>query len=344
MEVQNTEKQIAIIGAGPVGLFAVFQCGMLGLRSIVIDSLADIGGQCSALYPDKPIYDIPSHPTISGTDLIAALEKQAAPFSPDYRLNVQVTNVSGSLENGFVLRLSNDDVIEASAVIIAAGAGSFGPNRPPLDGIQACEGCSVHYMVRKAEVFAGQKIAIAGGGDSAVDWTVALSAVADHITLIHRRDKFRAAPAMVSAMHDLVAQGKVTLKTPYQMQSLTHKDGQITALNIHEIGNTNGETIAIDALLPFYGLATDLGPITTWGIEIDGADNAATIPVSPVTAQTNIPGIYAVGDVASYAHKLKLILTGFSECAMAAHHIKRHFNDGQDWHMEYSTTKGVAGF
>lgn len=337
MEVQNTKTDVAIIGAGPVGLFAVFQCGMLGLKSVVLDSLSEIGGQCTALYPEKPIYDIPSRPNVTGAGLIEALEAQAAPFQPEYRLGLQVQSLDGDVAQGFTLGLSDGTHIRAGAVIIAAGAGCFGPNRPPLEGIEACEGRSVHYMVRQMQKFKGKNIAVAGGGDAALDWVVALADIAGHITMIHRRDKFRAAQASVDAMHDLVKAGKVTLKTPYQMTALTHCDGQIETLHLQAIGGDMTESISVDALLPFYGLAASLGPLADWGLDIQGA----TIQCDPVTAQTPREGIYAVGDIAGYPGKLKLILTGFSETAFAAHHIRKRANGGQDLHMEYSTTKGI---
>lgn len=333
------DKDIAIIGAGPVGLFSVFQCGMLGYSATVIDSLSDIGGQCSALYPDKPIYDIPSHPMITGAGLIEQLEAQAAPFKPAYRLGVQVSAISGDVESGFTLTLSDGDVVQAWAIIIAAGAGCFGPNRPPLEGIEACEGQSVHYMVRKPELFAGQDIAIAGGGDSAVDWAVALAEHASHMTIIHRRDKFRAAPMMVERMQALAEQGRITIKTPYQLRGLEHQSGTLQSLSIGQIGDEAAETLTVSHLLCFFGLATDLGPIAEWGIAVEDGG----IVTSPNTSETSRQGIYAVGDIARYEAKLKLILTGFSEAAMAAHHIKRRDQGGEDWHMEYSTTKGVPG-
>ena len=332
------DKDVAIIGAGPVGLFSVFQCGMLGYSAVVIDSLSDIGGQCAALYPDKPIYDIPGHPVVSGATLISSLEAQAKPFQPLYRLGVQVTDIDGDVEQGFCLSLSDGSQIKVKAVIIAAGAGCFGPNRPPLEGIEACEGKSVHYMVRRPDIFAGQRIAIAGGGDSAVDWAVALAEQAEHVTVIHRRDRFRAAQMMVERMQALAAAGKISLKTPCQMRAIDHENGRIGAVHIGAIGGEESERIAISHLLCFFGLATDLGPIDGWGL--DAAQGG--IPVSATTAQSKRPGIYAVGDIAQYDDKLKLILTGFSEAAMAAHHIKRRDHGGA-FHQEYSTTKGIPG-
>lgn len=328
-------KDVAIIGAGPVGLFAVFECGMLGLSTHVIDALPEIGGQCTALYPEKPIYDIPAYPEIMAADLIENLEKQANPFNPAYHLGQQVVELS---QEGHIwqLRTSSKSVLQAKSIIIAGGAGSFGPNRPPLKNIEEFEEKSIFYMVKRKSDFAGKDIVIAGGGDSAVDWALSLADIASSVTVVHRRDKFRAAPESVARLHALAESGKITMCTPFQLYALVGENGQLSAVVVQ---GKDGEekVLQADCLLPFYGLATDLGPIHDWNLDI----NHGHITVEPTTAATNTEGIYAIGDIAAYKNKNKLILTGFSEAAFAAHAIYKTLHPDTPLHFEYSTTKGV---
>jgi len=330
-------KDVAIIGAGPVGLFAVFQCGMLGLSAVVIDSLSDIGGQCSALYPEKPIYDIPGFPSVAAGDLIAHLEAQATPFEPEYLLGQTVEKLE-NVSNGdiFNLTTSAGNVILAKAVIIAAGGGAFGPNRPPLDGLQDYEGKSVFYMVRRREDFRGKRVVIAGGGDSAVDWALSLADIAASVMVVHRRDQFRAVPESVTRMRTLAAEGRIDMVVPYQLHGLDGADGKLSAVIVSDLDG-NEKRLEADILLPFFGLASSLGPIADWGLDIAHHH----IAVNPGTAETNVPGVYAIGDIASYSHKLKLILTGFADAAQASHAIYQRINPGVALHMEYSTTKGL---
>jgi len=328
-------KDVAIIGAGPAGLFAVFECGMLGLSAAVFDSLSDIGGQCSALYPEKPIYDIPGSPSVQAADLIANLEKQAAPFAPDYRLDQQVVAISK--ENGqWHVKTSKGTLAKVSAIIIAAGAGAFGPNRPPLDGIEAYEGSSVFYMVRRKDDFRDKSIVIAGGGDSAIDWTLSLAPLAKKIHLVHRRDKFRAAPESMRQIEFLASVGKIEMVVPYQLHSLQGQGKNITHVGVQSLDGAD-RLIEADVLLPFFGLATELGPIADWGLGIEHNH----IVVDPATCATNVDGIYAIGDIAAYKNKLKLILTGFNEAALTAHAIRRQMYPAEELHFEYSTTKGL---
>ena len=336
MTVHRTD--VAIVGAGPVGLFAVFECGMLGLRCHVIDTLDAVGGQCTALYPEKPIYDIPGYPVIMAGELIAQLHEQAAPFAPVYHLGQQVPSVTRTGE-GWRLETSTGAQIDSHAVIIAAGSGAFGPNRPPLSGIEEFEGKSVFYMVTRREAFRDQCVVIAGGGDSALDWVLSLAEVARKIYVVHRRPKFRGAPETVARMQALAEQGDVVeLVVPYQLHALEGRDGRLEAVVVRTL---QGEPrrLEADVLLPFFGLSMNLGPIAAWGLTLDDHH----IVIDPATCQTNAPGVYAIGDIVSYPGKLKLILCGFSEAAMAAHAIYKIVNPDKELHWEYSTTKGVPG-
>lgn len=327
---------IVIIGAGPVGLFAVFQCGMLGMRCHVVDALDSVGGQCAALYPEKPIYDIPAYPAITGQDLIDRLTEQAAPFEPYYHFNQQVNGLT-QIDGGWQVTTSTDVIIDCKAVIIAAGGGAFGPNRPPLDHILDYEGTSVFYAVKKRDMFAGKHIVIAGGGDSAVDWAVDLSPVAASITVVHRRDKFRAAPDSVRKMQDLIQAGKITLAVPTQLHRLEGANGQLSHVVV--IDDQAVETaLPADILLPFYGLASTLGALEQFGL----AQQKHVFTVNPATQQTNLSGVYAIGDVAGYDGKLKLILQGFSEAAVAAHDAYAHVFPGQYLDVTHSTDKGIT--
>lgn len=334
--VQQTD--VAIIGAGPVGLFAVFECGMLGLRSHVVDALAVSGGQCSALYPEKPIYDIPGYPTIEAAELVRKLEEQAAPFGPHYHLDQQVESLQKREGGGFRIETSRGVAIAARAVIIAAGVGAFGPNRPPLPGIESYEGKSVFYLVTRREAFRDQRIVIAGGGDSAVDWAISLADIAAKVMVVHRRAKFRAAPESAARLEALAKSGRIELVIPYQLHGLEGTDGKLEAVIVADL---KGETkrLSADALLPFFGLSMNLGPIAQWGLALAHHH----VVVAPATCMTSVEGIFAIGDVATYPGKLKLILSGFAEAALAAHAIHPLVHPGEALHFEYSTTKGVPG-
>ena len=336
MSEKKFTTDIVVIGAGPVGLFAIFEAGMLKMKCHVIDALEFAGGQCSALYPEKPIYDIPAHPNIMAADLIDQLEKQAAPFDPVYHFNQLVTFCEKLEDGSFLIKTSKNVQINCKAVIIAAGCGAFGPNRPPLDNLEDYEGKSVFYMVNKKENLRGKDVVIAGGGDSAVDWAVDLQGVAKSITLVHRRAKFRCAPAMKDKVASLAKEGKINLQVPYQLQGLEGEDGILQNIVLKDFdGNLN--KVKADILLPFYGLAMELGEIANWGLNIDKKH----IAVNQSTMQTNIKGIYAIGDIANYDKKLKLILTGFAEAASASHDIYNIVHEGEVFHFEYSTSKGV---
>lgn len=325
---------VVIIGAGPVGLFSVFQAGMLGMKSCVIDAQDNIGGQCSALYPEKPIYDIPSRPEIQAGHLIEQLQIQADPFKPEYLLSRQVNNIEKDGEY-FLITTDLGDHIKAKIVLIAAGAGAFGPNKPAIENIELYEGKSVFYFVSEKAKFAGKKIIIAGGGDSAVDWALSLSSIAD-VTLVHRRAKFRAAPASLQQLEKLVEMGKVKLVVNYQLSGLLGDNGILEKVIVADL-DQNEKHLEADILLSFFGLKQNLGPLAGLGFDIE----LNHIKVSPPYCETNIPGIYAIGDVARYEGKLKLILTGFAESAAALHHGYSKVFNGKALHFEYSTSKGV---
>jgi thioredoxin reductase (NADPH) len=328
---------VAIVGAGPVGLFAVFEFGMLGMTAQVIDTLEVSGGQCTALYPEKPIYDIPGFPTIAAAELVERLRAQAAPFKPGYHLGQQAVALRrGKDGKRWRLETSTGAAIDARVVVIAAGAGAFGPNRPPLPGIETFEGTSVHYMVLRRQDFAGKRVVVAGGGDSAVDWALTLSDVASRVSVVHRRAKFRAAPDSVNRLQALAKEERIDLVIPYQLAGLEGANGQIEAVIVADLdGGTR--RIEADALLPFYGLSTSLGPIAKWGLNLDHYH----IGVDPQTCRTNIEGVFAIGDIATYPGKLKLILTGFAEAAVAAHAAYPLVFEGRELHFEYSTTRGI---
>lgn len=335
----NTD--VVIVGAGPVGLFAVFECGMVKLKTHVVDALDDLGGQCSALYPEKPIYDIPGHPQIAAQDLIDRLKEQAAPFEPHYHLGRQMNGLE-KVDAGWRCVLSDGTEIIAKAVIIAAGCGAFGPNRPPMEGLESFEGQGsgrgVNYFVTKREDYRGKKVVIAGGGDSAVDWAISLSEVAERVMVVHRRPKFRAAPESEARLKELADSGKIELVVPYQLHSLEGVDGTLTKVNVATL---QGEIRALEAdvLLPFFGLSMNLGPIAEWGLAMD----RSIITVDPASMKTSADGILAAGDICTYPGKLKLILSGFAESARAAHTARELVYPEEALHFEYSTTSGVPG-
>lgn len=339
-EAQRTD--VAIIGAGPVGLFAVFECGMLTMACHIIDALNEPGGQCTALYPEKPIYDIPGYPRILAHDLVTKLQDQAAPFKPVYHLAQQVTALERTAGGRWRLTTSAGGSIDAAVVIIAAGVGAFGPNRPPLPGIERFErqpaGQGVQYLVRRREDYRGRRVVIAGGGDSAVDWALSLAEVAAHVAIVHRRAKFRAAPGSVAKLNAVVSGGGIELVVPYQLHGL---EGEGERLHTVVVSDLDGAERRLDAdvLLPFFGLSQQLGPIADWGLNL----HRNHIAVDPATCEAGQPGLFAIGDIVTYPGKLKLILTGFAEAALAAHAAFAVVHPGEALHFEYSTTRGVPG-
>jgi len=336
--MSNTPQttDIIIVGAGPVGLFAIFQAGMLKMKAHVIDTLPAIGGQCSALYPEKPIYDIPGYPAIDAQCLIDKLAEQASPFAPTYHLEQRVEKLVKNADHSFTVTTSSGTEISAKAVIIAAGCGAFGPNRPPMHNLEAFEGKSVHYMVAKREDFRGKRVVIAGGGDSAVDWAISLCELTEKLYVIHRRPKFRCAPESAAKLDALAKAGKIEMVIPYQLDSLEGANGQISHVVVKTLEGEERKLEA-DVLLPFFGLSMELGPIAQWGLNLD----TSRIAVKPSSMESSTPGVFAIGDMAHYEGKLKLILCGFAEAAMATHSAYALVHPGEALHFEYSTTSGV---
>lgn len=332
---QHVETDIAIIGAGPIGLSAIFACGHLGMRCHVIEALSDVGGQCTALYPEKPIYDIPGFPSIAAADLIARLVAQGRPFAPHFHLGQQAVMLTRA-GDALSVEISDGSTIAARAVIIAAGGGAFGPNRPPLAGIQPLEGTSVHYWVKDAAAFTGKRIVIAGGGDSAVDWAIALSQYARSVTLVHRREKFRCAPASLQKLDELRLSGRIALKVPYQLAALHTEAGKLEAI---EISHADGQRERMEAehLLAFFGISSNLGPLRDFGIALSGEQ----ILVDPFTMETSERAVFAVGDVARYSGKQQLIVTGFAEAVTAARTAYDRVFPDRPFHFQHSTDRSA---
>lgn len=326
---------VTIIGAGPVGLFGIFQAGMLEMRCHVIDSLSVCGGQCATLYPEKPIYDIPGHPKITGRELIDRLLEQAAPFKPEYHLGQQVKTLEIG-EEYLTITTTASKVIHSKIVIIAAGNGAFTPHIPDLADIQIYENNSVFYDVKDPHFFRDQKVVIAGGGDSAVDWAINLVDIASKVYLVHRREQFRCLPQSSNKIQSLASEGRIELLIPRQLHALQGEQGKLNAITLRDLEDKLS-IVEADYLLAFFGLKMNLGALTQWALELD-RDH---IIVDQSTSQTNIPNIYAVGDVATYPGKLKLILTGFSEISMALHHAYSRVFNGEKLRFKHSTTKGI---
>ncbi|MDC3091711.1 NAD(P)/FAD-dependent oxidoreductase [Rickettsiales bacterium] len=333
--MKNIETDVLIIGAGPVGLFCVFELGQLGIKSTIIDSLSEIGGQCTALYPEKPIYDIPAYPEISASDLIENIQKQISPFKPSINLDEKVEKLS-QLSELFIVKTNKNRTINAKCIIIAAGSGAFGPNKPPLENLSKFEDKSVFYSVKDKSIFKEKNLVIAGGGDSAVDWGIELAETANKIYFVHRRKKLRAAPNSVKNLEKLSESGRVEMVIPFQIDSITGQNGFLNEVIVRDL-NDKKRFLKADYFLPFYGLSSDLGPIKEWELEISNNN----LEINQSSCETSTKGIFAIGDVCNYSGKLKLILTGFSEAAIAAQSCYKKIFPDKTLHFEYSTTKGI---
>ena len=327
------KTDVLIIGAGPCGLFAVFELGLLDMKAHLIDILDKIGGQCAKLYPEKPIYDIPAMPYTTGQGLCDALLAQIKPFGATFHLQEMVQSIEKIGDPLFRVTSDGGKVFEAKVIVIAAGGGSFQPKRPPIPGIEAYEGKSVHYSVRQMEAFRGKRLLIVGGGDSALDWTLDLAPLASHLTLLHRRSEFRAAPDTVNKMMALVGEGKIDFVLG-QVSALKGDAGQIAAAMVKRNDGSNFE-IACDALLPFFGLTMKLGPVADWGLAMKDGEY---ILVDTANFESNVPGIFAIGDINWYPGKLKLILCGFHEAALMAQKASHDVYPGKRLVFQYTTS------
>lgn len=340
MSKEIIKTDIAIIGAGPVGLFAVFEAGLLKMRCHLIDALPQVGGQLSEIYPRKPIYDIPGYPSIDAQDLVDELMKQIAPFQPSFTLGERVETLEKQEDGSYHVIGHEGTIIHAPVVVIAGGLGSFEPRRPEIDGILDYEGKGgVHYFVKNPDTYKGKKIIIAGGGDSALDWTIYLSEIASHLTLIHRSDSFRGAPDSAEKVFNLAEQGKINLILQSNLSSIHGQNGQLTQVGVKD--KSKNETILdADFLIPLFGLSPKLGPIGEWGLNID----KGAVAVDTFDYSTNVERIYAIGDINTYPGKLKLILCGFHEAALMCQSAFKYVYPDQKLSFKYTTVNGIHSF
>jgi thioredoxin reductase (NADPH) len=327
------KTDVVIIGAGPIGLFAVFELGLLDMKCHLIDILDKIGGQCAELYPEKPIYDIPGIPFTSAQGLVNGLLAQIKPFNPQFHLSEMVERVEKIGDPLFRVTSDQGKVFESKVVVIAAGGGSFQPKRPPIPGVEPYEGKSLFYAVRKMEAFRGKRVLVVGGGDSAFDWTLNLAPIASHLTLLHRRSEFRAAPDSVNKMMALASEGKIDFVLG-QVTALQGEQGQLSKAVVKTNEGSVYE-IACDVLLPFFGLTMKLGPVANWGFELK---NNEYIPVETASFETSQPGIFAIGDINWYPGKLKLILSGFHEGALMAQKAYHYVYPEKRLVFQYTTS------
>ncbi len=329
---------VAIIGAGPSGLFMVFEAGFLGYKAVVLDALPQVGGQLAALYPEKPIYDVPGHPAILAGELVEKLKTQCAPYEPTYLLGEPVLDLID--QNGTFTLKTASHTVEARAVVIAGGGGMFTPRKPTqLSNLAEFEAThSVRYAITQKHELAGQQVVLAGGGDSAVDWAVELAHIAGHVHVVHRRADFRAAEATVAEMMRLVDAGKITLHTPYQLQELKGTDGKLESVALADLDG-NIREVQASQLVCCFGLAPNVGPMADWGLGLE----RGIVPVDRTTMMTNRKGLLCIGDMAGYEGKVALILTGFAEAAVAAKTLQALLNPERKFKVQYSTSKGIPG-
>lgn len=333
----TVDTDILIIGAGPVGLFTVFEAGLLGMRCHLIDSLPRPGGQCQELYPNKPIYDIPGHPEITGQALTEGLLEQARPFQPGFSLAERAESCKKLSEGGFLVTTHTGCQHRCKVIAIAAGLGCFEPRKPELESLNYYEGKGVAYMVQDPKVYQGQRVVIAGGGDSALDWTIELAKYAKHVTLLHRRDDFRGMPDTLKKVMALTRKGTVDVKTPCEVVELIGEQ-RLEAVRVRR--DEEDWPIACDAFLPLFGLSPKLGPLAQWGLALE----KHAVCVNPVDYQTQVEGVYAIGDINTYPGKLKLILCGFHEATLMCHAVSKLLFPEKRHVLRYTTVSGVDGF
>ena len=332
------QTDIVIIGAGPTGLFAVFEAGLLKMRCHIIDALPQPGGQLTELYPKKPIFDIPGYPSVGAGELIDNLMEQIKQFEPGFTLNEQAATIDKQEDGTFIVTTNKGTQVQGKAVAIAGGLGSFEPRKPIIENIEAYEEKGVEYFVKNPELFRDKKIVIAGGGDSALDWSIFLADVAAEVTLVHRRNEFRGALDSVDKVIELKKSGKINLVTPAELTGIKG-EGKVESLVIEKEGETF--ELETDYFIPLFGLSPKLGPIANWGLEIE--KNAIKVN-NALDYQTNIEGIYAIGDVNTYPGKLKLILCGFHEATLMCQSVYNRMNPGKKFVLKYTTVSGVDGF
>ena len=332
------QTDILIIGAGPTGLFTVFEAGLLKMRCHIIDALPQPGGQLAELYPKKPIFDIPGYPSVNAGDLVDNLMEQIKQFEPGFTLNEVAETIEKQEDDSFIVTTNKGTQHQAKAIAIAGGLGSFEPRKPELPNIAQFEEKGIEYFVRNPELFRDKRIVIAGGGDSALDWSVFLTDVASEVTLVHRRNEFRGALDSVEKVQHLKSLGKINLITPAEVTEL-HGNETLSAITIEKEGEK--QTIETDYFIPLFGLSPKLGPIANWGLEIE--KNAIKVN-NALDYQTNIDGIYAIGDVNTYPGKLKLILCGFHEATLMCQSVYQRLNPGKKYVLKYTTVSGVDGF
>ncbi len=334
------KTDIAIVGAGPVALFAVFEAGLLKMRCHLVDYLPQVGGQLSEIYPKKPIYDIPGFPSVLAHQLVENLVKQAEPFHPGYTLGERVELLEKRAERDFLLETNLGTQIQAKVVVIAGGLGCFEPRKPEVEGLGKFEnGKGINYMIMDPEKYRGQRMVIAGGGDSALDWTIFMSGICSELTLVHRSEAFRGSPDSVNKVFELAREGKINLHLNTNLHAVSG-NGRLNQVTLTNIKTADQAFIDTDHLIPLFGLSPRLGPIEKWGLNID--KNA--IEVNTDDYSTNTEGVYAIGDINTYKNKLKLILCGFHEAALVTHSAYKYINPGVKYTMKYTTVNGVHAF
>lgn len=329
---------LCIIGAGPVGLFAVFEAGLLKMRCHLIDALPQVGGQLSEIYPQKPIYDIPGYPTVNAQELVDNLLKQIDPFKPTFTLGERVETISRDADGTFTVGTNEATLVQCKAIVIAGGLGSFEPRKPAIEQLEDFEGKGVMYMVKNPELFRGKKIVLAGGGDSALDWTIFLSEVAEEVTLVHRGETFRGAPDSADKVFHLAQAGKINLKLKSNVVKI-NGNGHLKEVLVTGADSAS-EIVNADYLVPLFGLSPKLGPIADWGLNID----KSAIAVNTFDYSTNVEGIFAIGDINTYPGKLKLILCGFHEAALMCQSAFKYVYPEQRLSFKYTTVNGVNAF